>query len=84
MWDADGREYVDLLGGIAVNALGHAHPRLVTAVTEQPADPRPHLQLLRQRSADRPRRAARVAARHRGPGVLHQLRCRGQRGGVQG
>jgi acetylornithine/N-succinyldiaminopimelate aminotransferase len=35
VWDADGREYVDLLGGIAVNALGHAHPALVTAVTEQ-------------------------------------------------
>jgi len=35
VWDADGREYVDLLGGIAVNALGHGHPRLVTAVTEQ-------------------------------------------------
>lgn len=35
VWDVDGREYVDLLGGIAVNSLGHAHPRLVAAVTEQ-------------------------------------------------
>ena len=35
VWDVDGREYVDLLGGIAVNALGHAHPRLTKAVTEQ-------------------------------------------------
>ena len=35
VWDEDGREYVDLLGGIAVNALGHGHPRLVAAVTEQ-------------------------------------------------
>lgn len=35
VWDADGREYVDYLGGIAVNALGHAHPALVAAVTEQ-------------------------------------------------
>jgi acetylornithine aminotransferase len=35
VWDADGTEYVDLLGGIAVNALGHAHPALVEAVTEQ-------------------------------------------------
>ncbi|WP_408899615.1 acetylornithine transaminase [Nocardioides sp. R1-1] len=35
VWDVDGREYVDLLGGIAVNALGHGHPRLVAAVTEQ-------------------------------------------------
>jgi acetylornithine aminotransferase len=35
VWDEDGREYVDLLGGIAVNALGHNHPALVAAVTEQ-------------------------------------------------
>jgi len=35
VWDADGREYVDLLGGIAVNALGHAHPALVEAVSGQ-------------------------------------------------
>jgi len=35
VWDADGGEYVDLLGGIAVNALGHADPRLVGAVTGQ-------------------------------------------------
>jgi len=35
VWDADGTEYVDLLGGIAVNALGHAHPALVDAVTTQ-------------------------------------------------
>jgi acetylornithine/N-succinyldiaminopimelate aminotransferase len=31
----DGRQYVDFLGGIAVNALGHAHPAVVEAVTEQ-------------------------------------------------
>ncbi len=35
VWDEDGREYVDLLAGIAVNALGHAHPALVKAVAEQ-------------------------------------------------
>ena len=35
VWDADGVEYVDLLAGIAVNALGHADPRLVAAVTAQ-------------------------------------------------
>jgi len=35
VWDADGNRYLDLLGGIAVNALGHAHPAVVTAVTEQ-------------------------------------------------
>lgn len=35
VWDADGNRYLDLLGGIAVNALGHAHPFLVSAVTAQ-------------------------------------------------
>ncbi|GAC70994.1 acetylornithine transaminase [Gordonia soli] len=33
--DADGREYLDLLGGIAVNALGHAHPAIEAAVSAQ-------------------------------------------------
>ena len=35
--DADGKQYLDLLGGIAVNALGHAHPAVVQAVSEQVA-----------------------------------------------
>lgn len=35
VWDENGQEYVDYLGGIAVNALGHAHPALVDAVTTQ-------------------------------------------------
>lgn len=35
VWDAQGRRYTDLLAGIAVNALGHAHPALVAAVGEQ-------------------------------------------------
>jgi acetylornithine aminotransferase len=35
VWDAEGRRYLDLLGGIATNALGHAHPTLVGAVTAQ-------------------------------------------------
>lgn len=33
--DADGREYLDLLGGIAVNLLGHRHPAVIEAVTTQ-------------------------------------------------
>lgn len=37
VWDTDGRRYLDLLGGIAVNALGHAHPDLVRTVSEQVA-----------------------------------------------
>jgi len=35
VWDADGREYLDLFAGIAVSSLGHAHPALVAAVTRQ-------------------------------------------------
>lgn len=35
VWDEDGNRYLDLLAGIAVNSLGHAHPSLVAAVTEQ-------------------------------------------------
>ncbi|WP_166391395.1 acetylornithine transaminase [Nocardioides ochotonae] len=35
VWDVDGNEYVDFLGGIAVNTLGHAHPALVAAVSNQ-------------------------------------------------
>ncbi|MGW6917062.1 acetylornithine transaminase [Kitasatospora sp. NPDC054939] len=35
LWDADGTAYTDLVGGIAVNALGTAHPAVVAAVTRQ-------------------------------------------------
>jgi acetylornithine/N-succinyldiaminopimelate aminotransferase len=35
VWDDHGTRYLDLLGGIAVNSLGHAHPALVGAITEQ-------------------------------------------------
>jgi acetylornithine aminotransferase len=37
VWDTEGREYLDALGGIAVNTLGHAHPKLVPALQEQVA-----------------------------------------------
>ncbi|SDI39623.1 acetylornithine aminotransferase [Sinosporangium album] len=37
VWGADGREYLDLIGGIAVSSLGHAHPAIVRAVSEQVA-----------------------------------------------
>jgi acetylornithine/N-succinyldiaminopimelate aminotransferase len=37
VWDADGVEYLDFLAGIAVNALGHAHPVFVDAVSRQAA-----------------------------------------------
>ncbi|MFP5282991.1 MAG: acetylornithine transaminase [Actinomycetes bacterium] len=35
VWDADGRKYLDLLAGIAVNLLGHAHPFVLSAITSQ-------------------------------------------------
>ncbi len=35
LWDADGKEYLDFAGGIAVSALGHAHPQLIKALTDQ-------------------------------------------------
>ena len=35
VWDDDGRSYVDLLAGIAVNVLGHAHPAVIEAVSRQ-------------------------------------------------
>jgi acetylornithine aminotransferase len=35
LWDVDGNRYLDLLGGIAVSALGHGHPELIKAVSRQ-------------------------------------------------
>ncbi|HMK47857.1 MAG TPA: aminotransferase class III-fold pyridoxal phosphate-dependent enzyme, partial [Methanocella sp.] len=35
VWDADGREYIDCVAGIAVNNVGHCHPRVVAAIKEQ-------------------------------------------------
>jgi acetylornithine/N-succinyldiaminopimelate aminotransferase len=37
VWDPDGREYLDLIAGIAVSSLGHAHPAIVEAVSRQVA-----------------------------------------------
>ena len=38
VWDEDGKRYLDFLGGIATNILGHAHPAIVKAVTSQVAE----------------------------------------------
>ena len=35
VWDVDGKEYIDLFAGLAVNVLGHAHPAVIEAVTRQ-------------------------------------------------
>lgn len=37
LWDAEGKKYLDMLSGIAVNALGHSHPAIVEVVTKQVA-----------------------------------------------
>ena len=37
VWDVDGREYLDFVGGIATSSLGHAHPAIVDAVARQVA-----------------------------------------------
>lgn len=37
LWDTDGKRYLDALAGVAVNGLGHAHPKLVSAISAQAA-----------------------------------------------
>jgi len=37
LWDADGKRYLDFLAGVAVNNLGHCHPKVVKAIQEQAA-----------------------------------------------
>ena len=37
LWDAAGKRYLDMLAGVAVSALGHAHPKLVSAIADQAA-----------------------------------------------
>jgi predicted acetylornithine/succinylornithine family transaminase len=38
LWDADGKEYIDLLAGIAVNNVGHCHPKVVSAIQKQASE----------------------------------------------
>ena len=35
VWDTEGNEYLDMIAGVATNALGHAHPKLMKAISEQ-------------------------------------------------
>ena len=83
VWDVDGREYTDLLGGIATTILGHAHPKVVEAITAQ-AQKLGHVSnLAMHEPGAAARRAAARPGRPAGPRLLLQLRRRGQRGGVQ-
>ncbi|CAM5245294.1 Acetylornithine aminotransferase OS=Streptomyces alboniger OX=132473 GN=argD PE=3 SV=1 [Streptomyces alboniger] len=70
LWDADGRQYLDFVGGIAVNALGHAHPAIVEAVTKQVASLGHVSNLFIAEPRRRARRAAPPALRPRRQGVL--------------
>ena len=82
VWDVDGNRYLDLVGGIAVNALGHGHPALVAAISKQAGEAIHVSNLftsegqiaLAERLID-----ARRGARGLG-GLLRQLRRRGHRG----
>jgi acetylornithine aminotransferase len=84
LWDADGRRYLDFLGGIAVTSLGHAHPVFVEAVSRQAAT----LAHVSNFFATPPQLAlAATLKRLAGAGdrtrVLRQLGRRGERGRVQ-
>ncbi len=50
VWDADGREYLDFFSGILSTSLGHCHPRLVSAVSEQVEEAGPHFDPLCHRA----------------------------------
>ena len=78
LWQEDGTRYLDLGAGIAVNALGHANPDLVAALTEQ-AGKLWHVSNLYRIPDSRTGKAGRSAGgqdlcRY---GVFHQLRHRG-------
>lgn len=52
IWDVDGNEYLDFLAGIAVNALGYAHPEMGEGRQRAGRQSRPCEQLLRHGAAD--------------------------------
>ena len=82
IWDQDGRMYIDFAAGVAVTSLGHCHPAMIRALTEQACTlwhtsnwftNEPALRLARRL----------VDAHVRGTGVLLQLRRRGERSGAE-
>ena len=85
VWDADGKDYLDLLAGIAVSSLGHAHPAIVDAVSRQVATLAHTSNLYLHEPGVRlaERLTGLLDDRRRGPGLLLQHRHRGQRGGPQ-
>ena len=82
LWDADGKEYLDFLAGIAVCALGHCHPAVTEAICRQAGTLLHVSNLFHTSAADRVGRTADRPYLCR-PGLHGQLRRRGQRGGHQ-
>ena len=58
VYDTEGNKYLDLVGGLGVNTLGHAHPRIVKTIREQAAKVIAHLESLLQRVSRPAGRAA--------------------------
>ena len=63
LFDAEGREYLDLLSGIGVASLGHAHPGLARAIAEQAQTLHPHVEPVLPSAAGPARGAAREPVR---------------------
>src|SRR3972149_1799870 len=80
VWDESGKRYLDALGGIAVNTLGHAHPKIVKAIADQAAR-LAHVSNL-YRITEQERLADKLAAiSGMGKAVFCHFGCAGQRGG---
>ena len=77
VWDADGKMYLDFLAGVAVNNLGHCHPKVVKAIQEQAAT---LIHCSNYYHIPQPDRTGRTVVQPllRRPGVLLQLGSRGQ------
>ena len=78
LWDSEGKEYLDFLGGISVCSVGHCHPAVVEAVREQ-AGMLTHASNLYLTAAGRRARRAPLRVEPRRQGVPLQLRRRGER-----
>ena len=82
VWDVNGKRYLDLGGGIAVCALGHAHPEITQALVEQARTARACFQSILSRVAGAAG-AGTGAADRAGKGFLLQQRRRGERRPLQ-
>lgn len=58
LWDQEGKEYIDFAGGIAVNALGHAHPKLREALENPGGENLAYRQWVYQRAGAAPRQTS--------------------------